>query len=157
MKTLLLWAIVVLVAGVGSAQTTPFKSPPAGLSTPPVQTGPAQTKPAQAIPTPAVTPKPSCAATNAQPEQTGKLLQVQPNPSFLEHVPELAFYQSKPNELAFDRYTLSGIAVQVFKAKRPLQLLNPAASPQCGSGWDNVEWFPASGSGPTLKLFSINF
>jgi hypothetical protein len=39
----------------------------------------------------------------------------------------------------------------------PLQLLNAAAPPQHGSGWDNVEWFPASGSGPMLKLFSISF
>jgi hypothetical protein len=96
-------------------------------------------------------------ATNAQPKQGQQSLQVQPRRPFLEEVPELAFDQPKANELALGGHTLSGIIVQVIKAKGRLQLLNPAAPPQYGSGWDNVEWFPASGSGPMLKLFSINF
>lgn len=95
--------------------------------------------------------------TNAQPKRAEQSLQVQPHRSFLEDLPQLAFDQPKANELALDGHTLSGIVVQLIKAKRPLQLLNPAAPPQCGSGWDNLEWFPASGSGPLLKLFSINF
>jgi hypothetical protein len=96
-------------------------------------------------------------ATNAPPKQGEQSLQVQPRRSLLEGLPELAFDQLKANELALDGHTLSGIVVQVIKAKRPLQLLNPAAPPQYGSGWGNIEWFPASGSGPMLKLFSISF
>ena len=166
MKTLLLWSVVVLVAGVGSAQTTLSlslsPSPSARLRLPPARTGPtqatlAQAKPAQAIPTQAVTPRPSCVTTNAQPKQGEQSLQVQPHRSFQEDLPQLAFDQLKANELALDGHTLSGIVVQVIKAKRPFQLLNPAALPQYGSGWDNIEWFPASGSGPMLKLFSIGF
>jgi hypothetical protein len=49
------------------------------------------------------------------------------------------------------------ILVQVIKAKHLLQLLNPAAPSQYGSGWDNIEWFPASANGPRLKLFSLSF
>jgi hypothetical protein len=95
--------------------------------------------------------------TKAQPKQAENWLQVQRHRPFLEGVPELAFYEPKANELAVGRHTFSGVAVQVIKAKRPLQLLNPVAQPQYGSGWDNIEWFPASGSGPMLKLFSIDF
>ncbi len=84
-------------------------------------------------------------------------MQVQPRPLFLEGAPELTFYQTKANELAFAQYTLSGVAVQIIKAKNPLQLLSPAAPSEYGSGWDNVEWFPASGNGPMVKLFSISF
>jgi len=104
-----------------------------------------------------VTPRPSGVTTNTQPKQDEQSLQVQPHRSFLEGVPELAFDQPKANEMAWGRHTISGLVVQVIKAKGRLQLLNPAAPAKYGSGWDNVEWFPASGSGPMLKLFSINF
>jgi hypothetical protein len=97
------------------------------------------------------------AATNAEPTQAGKQLQSQPQHPFPEVVPELAVSQPQANEMAVGRFTLSGIAIQIVKAKNPLQLVNPAAPPDYGSGVDNVEWFSTSPNGPTLKLFSINF
>ena len=160
MKTLLLWSVVSLVAGVGSAQTNLSQSPSAQRGLPPAQIRPAgatQAKPSQAIATAAMSPAPSAVATNTQPNAADKLLQVKPSPSFLEDIPQLAFALPKANEVAVGRLTLSGIAVQVIQAKTPLELLNPVAPAQYGSGTDNVEWFAGSCTGPLLKLFSINF
>jgi len=160
--TLLIWSVVLLVAGVGSAQTTPSQSPSTKSRPAPVQTGPAQAtsaqvKPARATPTQTGAAAASAVATNAPPGQAERLLQVQPRPSFLGGVPELAFNEPKANELTWGRHAYSGIVVQVIKAHRRLQLLNPAAPSRYGSGWDNLERFPATGSGPMLKLFSISF
>jgi hypothetical protein len=158
MTFVLLWSAVVLTAGVGSAQTTASQASPSGLSpSGQAQASPAQAKPATGTSGQAVTQRPSYGGTNTQPQHADKSIQVQPRPLFLENVPELTFYQTKANELAFAEYTLSGVAVQIIKAKNPLQLLSPAAPSEYGSGWDNVEWFPASGNGPMFKLFSISF
>jgi len=96
-------------------------------------------------------------ATNSPPSQAENQPQAQLGAAFLEGIPELALDEPKANELTSGRHTYSGIAIQVKKAKRPLQLLNPAAPPQYGSGWDNIERLPASGGSPVLKLFSISF
>jgi hypothetical protein len=160
MKTVALWSVVCLAVGVGSAQTDSLRSPSVqrGLELARLHlAGGAQAKPGQAIPAAAMTPAPSAGATNTQPNAADKLLQVKPSPSFLEEIPQLAFAQPKANEVAVGRLTLSGIAVQVIKAKNPLELLNPVAPAQYGSGTDNVEWFAGSCTGPLLKLFSINF
>ena len=160
--TLLIWSVVVLVAGVGSAQTTPSQSPSTKSGPEPAQTGPAQTtsaqvKPAQATQARTEAAKAPAVTTNAPPGQAGGLLQVQPGPSFLGGVPELAFNEPQANEIAWGRHTYSGIVVQVIKADRRLQLLNPLAPSRYGSGWDNLERFSPTGRGPMLKLFSIDF
>jgi hypothetical protein len=95
--------------------------------------------------------------TNAPPSQPERLLQTQPRLSFLGAVPELSFTEADANELTWGRHTYSGIVVQVIKADRPLQLLNPFAPSRYGSGWDNLERSPAGGGSPMLKLFSISF
>lgn len=157
MKTLLLWSVVLLVAGTAGAQTTPVQLPLAQLSWAPAQTGSRQAIRAAAIGTQAVAARASAGTTNSQPKQAQELVHDRPGQSFLEGVPELAFYEPKANELVLGRYTFSGMVVQVLKARRRLQLLNPAAPSRYGSGWDNVERFRASGSGPMLKLFAIDF
>jgi hypothetical protein len=55
------------------------------------------------------------------------------------------------------KLTYSGIAVQAVKAKNPLQLFNPAAPARYGSGLDQLVRYRFSGTGPLLKLFSIDF
>jgi len=146
-----------LVAAVGSAQTTPSQSPPVQAGPAPAQTGPAQAKPAGATPARTEAAKASAVTTNAPPGQAARLLQVQPHPSFLGGVPELAFNGPRANELTRGRHTYSGIVVQIIKADRRLQLLNPLAPSRYGSGWDNLERFSPTGRGPMLKLFSIDF
>lgn len=161
-NTLLIWSVVLLVAGVARAQTTPSpfasrKSRPAPVQTGPAQNTSAQVKPARATPTRPETAKASAVTTNAPPGQAERRLQVQPRPSFLGGVPEPAFNEPKANELTWGRHTYSGIVVQVIKAHSPFQLLNPLAPSRYGSGWDNLESFSGTGSSPMLKLFSINF
>jgi hypothetical protein len=160
--TLLIWSVVLLVADVGSAQTTPSESPSTKSEPSPAQTGRAQTtsaevKLARATPIRTEAAKASAVATNAPPGQAGGLLQVQPGPSFLGGVPELAFNEPKANEMTWGGHTYSGMVVQVIKADRRLQLLNPLAPSRYGSGWDNLERFSPTGRGPMLKLFSIDF
>jgi hypothetical protein len=159
---LLIGSVVLLLAGVGSAQTTPSQSPstkygPVPARTGPAQAAPAQVKPARAAPTRTEAAKAPVVTTNTPPGQAEKQLQAQPRPSFLGAVPELSFTEPDANELTWGRHTYSGIVVQIIKADRPLQLLNPLAPSRYGSGWDNLERFPAGGGGPMLKLFSINF
>jgi hypothetical protein len=72
--------------------------------------------------------------------------------------PALSWFRpAKPNEFEVGKLTYSGIAVQAIKAKNPLQLINPAAPARYGSGQDNLVRFTFSGTGPMLKLFSIDF
>ena len=142
-KTWLIWSVVLLVACVGSAQTT---------SSTQVQVKPTRATPSQA----AAAAKASPAATNAPPGQAQKLLQVQALPLPAKGLPQMVFKEPKSNELTLGPHTYSGIVVQVIKAKNPLQLLNPAAPAEYGSGWDNLEQFTVSGSG-ALKLFSFSF
>ena len=161
-NTLLIWSVVLLVAGVARAQTTPSESPSTQSGPAPAQTGPAHTtsaevKLARATPTRTEAAKASAVTANTPPGQAERQLHVQPRPLFLGGGLELAFSEPKANELTWGRHTYSGIVVQVIKAHRPLQLLNPAAPSRYGSGWDDLERFPATGSGPMLKLFSIDF
>lgn len=159
---MLIWSAFLLMAGVGSAQTNQSQIPSAQIKPLPAQAGPAQPtpvqiQPIQATPTRTAAVKPSPGTTNAPVAQSDKLLQVQPIRSFLEGDPDLSFNAFEANELRSGRYTYSGILVQVIKAKDPLQLLNPLAPAQYGSGWDNMEMLPTSAKGPRLKFFSISF
>jgi|SRR5688572_3800678 len=63
----------------------------------------------------------------------------------------------RPYEIVGQRFTFSGIAVQAVKAEKPLQLLNPIAPEQYGSGHDNVTREPTTGNVNGLKIFSIRF
>ncbi len=129
-NTLLIWSFVLLVGGVGTAQTTPSQSASAQPRPAPAQIGPAQVKPAPGTLTQTTAAKASPVTTNAPTPQAEKVLQAQPHRSFLKGAPQLTFAEPKANELALARHTYSGIVVQVIKAKRPLQLLNPFAPPQ---------------------------
>jgi hypothetical protein len=139
----LICSFVLLVACVGSAQTTP---PTLG-----------QVKLTPATPTQTAAAQASYVATNAPPGQVEKVVQVQPVRTPTKSPHRLAFKEPKTNEVTLGRHTYSGIGVQIIKAKNPLQLLNPAAPAQYGSAWDNLDQFRVSDSGPMLKLFSFSF
>jgi hypothetical protein len=66
------------------------------------------------------------------------------------------------NEIYSGRFSYNGIFVQASKTSNPLQMVNPAAPPEYGSGWDNLISDPlgkppGSSSREGLKLFSIRF
>ncbi len=153
--------LVLMSAGLAGGQTNSAQRPTTRIAAAAARTvrlpaAPALSWAPQSAPAAAAT-APVRPATNAEPSQAGKLLQTEPHRPFLETVPELAFSGARANEMDFDRYSLSGVSIQLIKAKNPLQLINPVAPAEYGSGADNVEWFPASLTGPGLKLFSINF
>jgi len=62
-----------------------------------------------------------------------------------------------PNELTTGNLSLDGVAVQAIRTEHPLQLVNPFALPEYGSGEANVDWDPISGKASGLKIFSIKF
>ena len=63
----------------------------------------------------------------------------------------------RPNQIVKGNTVLSGIGVEVYKTRRPLQLLNPLAGPEYGSPEDNVMRDPINGRVTGLKLFAIRF
>jgi hypothetical protein len=93
--------------------------------------------------------------TNAQPARANQSLQAQAAGPGRWILPSLEV--TKPNEIVAGKLTYSGVAVQAIKSKNPFQLFNPAAPARYGSGQDNVVSFPFSGTGPLLKLLSIDF
>ena len=134
MKRFFFLSAVLLVAVADRAQTTNAPEPKA-------QSTPVQT--AAATP---VVPQ----STNAQPlSETQTLTLAAPT--------RPALREAKPNEIISGKYLFSGAAIQAAKAKNPLQLVNPFAPAQYGSGFDNMEFDPTSGTGPTIKVFSIRF
>lgn len=67
-----------------------------------------------------------------------------------------------PNQLSLDGVSCSGIVPLLLKNHNPLQLINPFAPPEYGSGFDNLVpgtvKLDSNTSRPTgLKLFSISF
>jgi len=95
--------------------------------------------------------------TNPQPAHANQSLLTRTSGPGKLVLPSLELETGKPNEIVAGKLTYSGIVVQAIKAKNPLQLLNPAAPARYGSGQDNVANYPFSGTGPLLKLFSIDF
>jgi hypothetical protein len=93
--------------------------------------------------------------TNSQPVHVQRLLQYQLPTRVIPFEPVLT--PAKPNEIFGTRFGFSGIFVQVAKTRNPLQLINPFAPPQYGSGNDNVVWNVITGAPSGLKLFSISF
>ena len=76
----------------------------------------------------------------------------------------------KPNEIMQGHLIYSGIAVQLVKTRKPLQLINPLAAPEYGSPEDNlmrdpirglpennIMDAPLKGEAAGWKLFSIRF
>ena len=156
-NTLLLCSFVLLVAGVASAQTSRTQSPSAGTRPTPASIGPDQDKPIRATPDRGATGKAPSIATNSPAEPVENFLQAEPGRARRELVLEAPIDEPKANELTLGHHSYSGIAVQILKAKKRLQPLNPAAPSDYGSGWDNIERFPASVSILSLKVFSISF
>ena len=64
---------------------------------------------------------------------------------------------AKSNQIVGKRFTATGIGVQVIKADNPLQLLNPVAPEEYGSGADNVTRDPRTGQVDGLKILSLKF
>jgi hypothetical protein len=64
---------------------------------------------------------------------------------------------AKPNEIIQGDVVYSGIAVQLVKARNPVQLFNPAAPPEYGSSLDNLVRDPTTGHAFGLKILSIRF
>jgi hypothetical protein len=64
---------------------------------------------------------------------------------------------TKANEIAHANVAYRGLAVQVYKAHNPLQLVNPGAPPQYGSTLDNLDYNPTTGRFFGLKIFSLRF
>ena len=154
--------VIVFMGYVGSAQTnstqvayTQSKPALVRMDLPRVVTG--KVTPARPVPIQTAPAAASLSTTNVPTTDSPASPDFKIGGFFLRGMPEFTFSGLKANETAAGGFSLSGIVVQVIKAKQPLQLLNPAAPAQYGSGWDNVERFPASVSGPTLKLFSVNF
>ena len=63
----------------------------------------------------------------------------------------------KPNEAVVGRWRCSGVLVQLFRSPNPLQLLNPWAPPEAGSGEQNLVRDPVTGAPSGLKLLAVNF
>ena len=65
---------------------------------------------------------------------------------------------AQPNVIAGRKVVYSGIIVQAIKTKEPMQLINPFAPAEYGSGSQNMERDVISGK-PTgnFKLFSVSF
>jgi len=67
--------------------------------------------------------------------------------------------KSQPNTITRKGFTFSGIAVQMIKTRKPLQLVNPLAPAAYGSGRDNfvAEREPITGRRLGWKFFSFEF
>ena len=55
------------------------------------------------------------------------------------------------------KVTTEGIAVKAAKSRNPLQLINPWAPKEYGSGETNVVNDPTSGTPKALKIFAISW
>ncbi len=65
--------------------------------------------------------------------------------------------EPKPNEIIHGKATYDGIAIELYKTRRPLQLLNPLAPARYGSPDDNVVRDPINSRATGLKFLSIRF
>ena len=74
-----------------------------------------------------------------------------------EHVHLTLTEPVKPNQIVGERFTISGIAVQLIRAENPLQLINPVAPDEYFSGADNVTHEPRTGIIDGLKILSFKF
>lgn len=63
----------------------------------------------------------------------------------------------KANEIRHYNLVYSGIAVELAKTRNPLQMINPLAPAEYGSGEDNVTQDPITSRTYGLKFLSIRF
>ena len=63
--------------------------------------------------------------------------------------------KAAPNEIIGKKFKFRGALIQIMKADNPLQLVNPFAPPEYGSGYDNVVRDPIDGKGTGLAALSI--
>ena len=61
------------------------------------------------------------------------------------------------NSIAGRKVVYSGVAVQIAKTKNPLQLLNPFAPPEYGSGHENLDRDIITGKPTGFKIISVSF
>jgi hypothetical protein len=158
MKTLFMFilSVVLLTPAFANAQAQTNSAPLPATATAGVQPSVVPQKPSATNDTPVLAaPESTPLTTNGAALTATQALGVQPDSSFLKKTPELTYTPRKANEINFGPRVISGIAVQVVKAKNPLQLLSPAAPPEYGSGVDNIS--SLSGTGPLLKVLSISF
>jgi hypothetical protein len=64
---------------------------------------------------------------------------------------------SQPIQIVSGSFSYSGIAVQAVKVSHPLQLVNPFAPAEYGSGEVNLSRDIITGKPSGLKVFSIKF
>ncbi len=95
--------------------------------------------------------------TYAGPGRGGESLQVQPALNLHKRALELGLSPDKPNEMRFGKGSLSGLVAQFLKVDNLLQLFNPAAPSEYGTGLDNLVLPSFSGAGQSLKIFSLSF
>jgi hypothetical protein len=70
----------------------------------------------------------------------------------------LVFKPTPPNTIVGQRVVYSGIAVQAVKTTASLQLINPFAPAEYGSGTDNLERDVMTGKPKgDFKIFSVSF
>ncbi len=138
------WSVLfAIILGVGAAGAQP-----AATNTPPakITAGHAKARTEKTDPGRTNAPSARAAQSSLQAQKPGVA------------APALPWFRpAKPNELTAGKLTYSGVIVQAIKAKNPLQLINPAAPASYGSGQDNVVNFSFSGTGPMIKIFSIDF
>ena len=67
------------------------------------------------------------------------------------------FRPERPNEITRGRVTYSGVFVQMFKIKNPLELANPFAPAQAGLSEHNVARDAISGRSRGFKLLALSF
>lgn len=95
--------------------------------------------------------------TNAPPARTEDGLGSQAAVLGKEQQALITLKAPKANEIVADKLTYSGVAVQVAKADKPLQLINPAAPARYGAAEDNVLRDPVHGKISGLKIFAVQF
>ena len=93
-------------------------------------------------------------ASNGQPAgddpnqaEASRLMKEKPTPAKVE----------KPNEITVGNVTMSGIVASAMKADNPLQLINPAAPEEYGSGELNAVRDPIDHRVSGWKFLSFNF
>ena len=62
-----------------------------------------------------------------------------------------------PDKITLGNVKLEGVAVQVIKAPNPLQLINPFAPPEYGSGYRNVVYGSMPGKVIGVKVLAVTF
>ena len=68
---------------------------------------------------------------------------------------QLLINKAAPNEIRGKKFKFRGALIQVIKSGNPLQLINPFAPAEYGSGYDNVVRDPIDGKATGISALSI--